>query len=66
METAKESRMTIYPPLPRADSPTHPDADPESRLRAVSRWIAVASAMVALLTQLVQLLSMAWRELPWP
>ena len=58
--------MPIDPPLPTTDSPMPPDAEPRSRLYALTSWIAVASALVALLTQVVQLLAMAWRELPRP
>ena len=58
--------MPIGPPLPQAASPIHPETDPESLWRAVTRWLAVASAVVALLTQVVQLLAMASKELPWP
>ena len=61
-----EMPMPIYPPLTPSGSPVHPEIDPESRLRTLSRWIAVTSALVALLTQLVQLLALAWRELPRP
>jgi hypothetical protein len=58
--------MPIDPPLPTTGGPIPPDAESRSRLYAVTRWIAVASAFVALLTQVVQLLAMAWRELPRP
>lgn len=58
--------MPHHPALPPAASPIHPGTEPESRLRTVTRWIAVASAVVALLSQVVQLLVMAWKELPWP
>ena len=58
--------MPTTPPLPTTGSPIPPDAEPRSRLYAVTRWIAVASAFVALLTQVVQLLALAWRELPRP
>lgn len=52
-------------PRPRSDDPA-PEPPGERGLRAITRWIAVASAAVALLTQVVQLLGMAWRELPRP
>lgn len=58
--------MKIDPPLPITGGGRPTGAAPRSRLYAVSRWIAVASAFVALLTQVVQLLAMAWRELPRP
>lgn len=58
--------MPIIPPPPTAGSPIPPDAESRSRLYTVARWIAVASAFVALLTQVVQLLATAWRELPRP
>ena len=58
--------MPNDPPLPTMGSPIPPDAESRSRLYVATRWIAVASAFVALLTQVVQLLAMAWRELPRP
>lgn len=61
-----ENPMPIPPRLTPSGSPVHPEVDPASRLRTVSRWIAVTSALVALLTQVVQLLALAWRELPRP